>query len=315
MLYGTTIAAAAAAACLALTPTGVLAQTEVKLMYTATAPFVAAFVAKDQGFFEKHGVHVEMQLGSNGSVVVAGVISGSAQVGLPTPTVAFQAVENGLELRAFAATNVFPDNSATGLVVRADGGIHSAKDLEGKKVGVPGLGGLLDVTMREWLRSNGADVSKVDIVEIQLPQTADVLRAGQVDAVASVDPFASRAVDAGVGRLIGDYLDIIPDGTAAGIFVTSADWAAENPEAVKGMQQAIDEAITFIARNEAAARESIAKYTTLPPGVVAKLRLPNLSAHLDPEKSFSFWNDLSKDQGLIADGIDLEAFTIRYPTD
>lgn len=300
-------------ASLALTPAAVMAATKVKLMYTATAPFVTAFVAKDQGFFEKHGVDIELQLGANGSVIVAGVVSGSAQVGLPTPTVAFQAVENGLELQAFAATNIFPDTSAAGLVVRADSGIRSAKDLEGKKVGVPGLGGLLDVTMREWLRSNGADVSKVNIVEIQLPQTADVLRAGQVDAVASVDPFATRAVDAGVGNLIGDYFDIIPKGTAAGIYVASKEWATANPETVKGMQLAIDEAIDFIARNDAAARESVAKYTTLPPAVVAKLTLPNLSAHLDPEKSFAFWNDLAKEQGLITDSIDLKAFTIKYP--
>ena len=143
-----------------LAPATAFAQTKVNFMYTATAPFVTAFVAKDQGFFKKHGVDVELQLAANGSVIIAGVVSGSAQVGLPTPTVAFQAIENGLELRAFAATNIFPDTSSAGLVVGADSGITSAKDLEGKTVGVPGLGGLLDVTMRKWVISNGADLSK-----------------------------------------------------------------------------------------------------------------------------------------------------------
>lgn len=296
-----------------LAPATAFAQTKVNFMYTATAPFVTAFVAKDQGFFKKHGIDVELQLAANGSIIIAGVVSGSAQVGLPTPTVAFQAIENGLDLRAFAATNIFPDTSSAGLVVGADSGITSAKDLEGKTVGVPGLGGLLDVTMRKWVISNGADLSKVNIVEIQLPQTADVLRARQVDAVASVDPFASRAVDAGAGILIGNYFDVIPAGTVAGIYVTSAEWAEANPEAVKGMQLAIDEAIAFIANNDAAARESIAKYTTLPPSVVANLKLPNLSAHLDPQKSFAFWNELAREQNLIAGGIDLDAFTIKYP--
>jgi len=296
-----------------LAPVTAFAQTKVILMYTATAPFVTAFVAKDQGFFKKHGVDVELQLAANGSVIIAGVVSGSAQVGLPTPTVAFQAIENGLELRAFAATNIFPDATSAGLIVGVDSGIASAKGLEGRKVGVPGLGGLLDVTMRKWVTSNGADLSKVNIVEIQLPQTADILRAKQVDAVASVDPFASRAIDAGAGTRIGNYFDVIPAGTAAGIYVTSAEWAKANPEAVKGMQLAIDEAIAFIGNNDAATRESIAKYTTLPPSVVAKLKLPNLAAHLDPQKSFAFWNDLAKEQNLIAGDIDLTTFTIKYP--
>ncbi|WP_288082025.1 ABC transporter substrate-binding protein [Shinella sp.] len=254
-----------------------------------------------------------MQLAQNGSVVIAGVVSGSAQVGLPTPTVAFQAVENGLPLQAFASTNVFPDTTAAGLVVGMESGIRQAKDLEGKKVGVPGLGGLLDVTMRKWVSSNGADISKVNIVEIQLPQTADALRAKQVDAVASVDPFASRAVDTGAGTLIGNYFDVITPGTAAGIYVTTKDWADANPDAVKGMQLALDEALAFIKDNDKAARESIAKYTTLPPPVVANMKMSNLATHLDPEKSFRFWNDLAKKQGLIKADIDLNAFTIKYP--
>ena len=58
---------------------------KITLMYTATAPFVSAFVAKDQGFFEKHGLDVDMKLTQNGSVIVTGLVSGSAQVGIPTP--------------------------------------------------------------------------------------------------------------------------------------------------------------------------------------------------------------------------------------
>lgn len=297
----------------AILPVTAFAQTKVSLMYTAAAPFVTAFVAKDQGFFEKNGVDVTLQLAPNGSVIVAGLVSGSAQVGLPTPTVAFQAIENGLELKAFASTNIFPDTTAAGVVVRADSGIKTAKDLEGKKIGVPGLGGLLDVTMRKWLSSNGANVSKVNIVEIQLPQTADILRAKQVDAVASLDPFVSRAVDTGVGALIGNYFDIIPDGTAAGIFATSAAWAKANPKAIQGMQVALDQAVAFIKTNEKSARDSIAKYTTLPPPVVANMSITNLSTHLDPQKSFGFWNGLAKEQGLIKADINLDAFVIKYP--
>ncbi|PCH98270.1 MAG: metal ABC transporter substrate-binding protein, partial [Rhodobacteraceae bacterium] len=143
-----------------------MAQTDVTLMYTATAPFVAAFVAKDQGFFEKNGINVTMQLGQNGSVVLAGVVSGSAQVGIPTPTVVFQAVENGLDLRMFAATNIFPDDTISGLVAGVDSGIEKASDLNGRKIGVPGIGGLLHVVMRKWVDENGGDSSTINIVEV-----------------------------------------------------------------------------------------------------------------------------------------------------
>ena len=38
---------------LAVASAPALAQTKVTLMYTATAPFVSAFVAEDQGFFDR----------------------------------------------------------------------------------------------------------------------------------------------------------------------------------------------------------------------------------------------------------------------
>lgn len=286
---------------------------KVTIMYTATAAFASAFVAKDQGFFEKHGVDVTLQLNPNTSLVATAVASGSAEVGITTPTVAFQAVDNSIPLQSFASTNVFPDPSAAGLVVSPTSGITGPKDLAGKKIGVPGIGGLLDVVMLEWVAVNGGDPSKINVVEISLPQTADVLKSGQVDGVAGVDPFLSRAVDLGVGKLVGDFMTVVPPGTVGGIFVTTKAWADAHKDAIRGMQDALDDALVYIKSNQDSARASLAKYTTLPPKVVAGLKWPNLSTHLSPEASLKFWNELAVRQKLISTPIDLKAFIIAYP--
>ena len=286
---------------------------KVTIMYTATAAFASAFVAKDQGFFDKHGVDVTLQLNPNTSLVATAVASGSAEVGITTPTVAFQAVDNGIPLQSFASTNVFPDPSAAGLVVSPTSGITGPKDLAGKKIGVPGIGGLLDVVMLEWVAVNGGDPSKINVVEISLPQTADVLKSGQVDGVAGVDPFLSRAVDLGVGKLVGDFMTVVPPGTVGGIFVTTKAWADAHKDAIRGMQDALDDALVYIKSNQDSARASLAKYTTLPPKVVAGLKWPNLSTHLSPETSLKFWNELAVRQKLIGAPIDLKAFVIAYP--
>jgi len=286
---------------------------KVTIMYTATAAFASAFVAKDQGFFEKHGVDVTLQLNPNTSLVATAVASGSAEVGITTPTVAFQAVDNGIPLQSFASTNVFPDPSAAGLVVSLTSGITGPKDLAGKKIGVPGIGGLLDAVMLEWVAVNGGDPSKINVVEISLPQTADVLKSGQVDGVAGVDPFLSRAVDLGVGKLVGDFMTVVPPGTVGGIFVTTRAWAEAHKDAIRGMQDALDDALVYIKSNQDSARASLAKYTTLPPKVVAGLKWPNLSTHLSPETSLKFWNELAVRQKLIGAPIDLKAFVIAYP--
>lgn len=306
-----TLLSTAATLALAL-PVSAQEPTDVTILYTASLPFVAVYVAEDQGFFDNHGINADLELVQNGSVTVSGVVSGSAQVGLPTPTVVMQAIDNGLDLKVIAATNIFPDTSAAGVVVGMETGIDTPEQLNGRKVGVPGIGGLLDVVMRKWVDENGGDSNSLNIVEFSLPQTADVLRGNQMDAVASLDPFLTRAVEAGVGKHIGNYTDIITEGSSAGVLTVSGDWAAENPEAITAMQLALDEAAAFIAENPDAARESIAKYTTLPPQIVAGLALPNTSnLHLTPD-SFAFWQELSQEQGLISAPVDLEAMIVPF---
>jgi len=287
--------------------------TKVRIMYTASSAFAAVFVAADKGFFERNGIDAEMSIGQNGSVILSGVVSGSVEVGLPTPTVVMQATQNGLDLRLFAATNVFPDPTASGLIVGTESGIRTPADTAGKKIGVPGIGGLIDVVLRKWINQNGGDPAKVSIVEYSLPQTADVLRSKQVDGAATLDPFLSRAVESGAGVSIGNYTDIIPAGTAAGVLTTTAAWAEANPKAIENMQRALKEAAEFIVQKPDEARESIGRFTTLPPPVLKGMNLPNVAdLSLTPEK-FQFWQDIALEQGLISEPVDLDTLLIPFP--
>jgi NitT/TauT family transport system substrate-binding protein len=272
-------------------------------MYTAVAPYAAAFIAKDQGFFEKRGLDVELILAANGSVIVAGVVSGNVEVGTPTPTVFLQAVDSGLDQVALAATNAMPDASKSGVLARTDSGIKTAKDLVGKKVGVPGLNGLLDVIFRRWLASQGVDTKRVTYVETSFPQMSDLLKAGQVDAVVAVDPFYSRIVGQNTGYLVDDYARNLPEGTIASVYSATSKWANANPAAVKAFQEALIEAVAFSKTNETATRESIARYTKLPPAVVANLPIPNLTAKIKPQ-DLQFWIDVMKERGMLTGTVD-----------
>ena len=279
------------------------AATKVRVMYTAVAPYASVFIAKDQGFFEKRGLDVELILAANGSVIVAGVVSGNVEVGTPTPTVFLQAVDSGLDQVAIAATNAMPDASKSGVLARTGSGIKTAQDLVGKKVGVPGLNGLLDVIFRRWLASQGVNTKRVSYVETSFPQMSDLLKAGQVDAVVAVDPFYSRIVGQNTGYLVDDYTRDLPAGTIASVYSTTSKWANLHPDAVKAFQEALVEAVAFSKTNDAATRESIARYTKLPPPVVANLPVPNLVAKISAQ-DLKFWIDVMKDRGMLTDSVD-----------
>lgn len=290
------------------------AATKISEMYTASAPDVVSWVAKDQGFFAQHGVDVDMTLAANGSVVVSAVQSGSVQVGVPSPIVFLQAVDNGLDQMAIASTNAYPDPAKVGLVARAGIEITSPGDLVGKTIGVPGVGGFLDVVLHKWLADNKVDINKIRFVEVTLPQTGDALRSKQADVVASVSPFLARAIDSGAGTFAGNYTETLPNGTVASFYSVSKAWAIANPDAVKGFQEGLVDALAYIKSGEhdASVRESIGRYTKLPPDVVAHLVLPNVTVALSPEQ-MAFWIDLGKQQGLISNPIDPKSVIIPLP--
>ena len=265
-------------------------------MHPLSLPRIRAF-SKSAGWMSS------LILAANGSVIVAGVVSGNVEVGTPTPTVFLQAVDSGLDQVALAATNAMPDASKSGVLARTDSGIKTAQDLVGKKVGVPGLNGLLDVIFRRWLASQGVDTKRVSYVETSFPQMSDLLKAGQVDAVVAVDPFYSRIVGQNTGYLVDDYIRNLPEGTIASVYSATSKWAAANPAIVKAFQEALAEAVVFSKTNDTATRESIARYTKLPPAVVANLPIPNLVAKMGPQ-DLKFWIDVMKERGMLTGTVD-----------
>jgi NitT/TauT family transport system substrate-binding protein len=285
-------------ACFSLALTPAEAATKVRIMYTAVGAYASSFIAKDQGFFEKRGLDVELIMAPQGGAIIAGIVSGSVEIGTPTPTVFLQAIDGGLDQVALAATNAFPEKSQSGVLARTDSNIKTAQDLIGKKVGVPGLNGLLDVIFRKWLADQKVDTNKVAYVEVAFPQMSDMLKAGHVDAVAAVDPFYSRILGQNTGYLVDNYTKWLPDGTIASVYSATSKWASANPAAVKAFQEALVEAVAFSKANEAATRDSIARYTKLPPAVVAGQPIPNLVAKVGPQ-DLKFWIDIMKERGML----------------
>jgi NitT/TauT family transport system substrate-binding protein len=276
------------------------AATKIRVMYTAVSGYSSAYIAKDQGFFQKRGLDVDLILAPQGGAIIEGLVSGSAEIGTPTPTVFLQAVDSGLDTVAIAATNAFPEKSKSGVLARSEASIHSAQDLIGKKVGVPGINGLLDVVFRKWLADKGIDTKKVTYVEASFPQMGDMLRSGTVDAVVAVDPFYARIVDSKAGYLVDNYTSVLPDGTIASVYCATGKWAAEHADAVKSLQGALAEAAAFSKddAHAAAVQASIARYTKLPVAVVAALPIPNLVAQIKPS-DLNFWIGVMKERGML----------------
>lgn len=267
--------AAALAACATL-PLRAQTSTKISFGYTAVSDFASVFVAAEEGLFKKHGLEVELKFIPLSSAIPAAIQSDSLQIGGPTPTVFLQSVDGGLDHVVLAGGGVLSKTyTDVSVMARAGSNIRSAQDFVGKKVGVPGLGALLHVTFRQWLKNNGVDYRQVSFIEAPFPQHADLIKGGSIDAVVTAGPFMARILDSGTGYVASYYSTFLPEGLPTVVHVARRDWAKANPAAVKGFVQAVQEGAAFMLqpKNDAKVRAALGKYLRLPASVTAKMQI------------------------------------------
>ncbi|MCE2691213.1 MAG: ABC transporter substrate-binding protein [Rubrivivax sp.] len=303
----TVLAQAAAATAVLGAPLAARAQapaTRILLGYTAVSDFTAAFCAKEEGFFSKRGLDVELQLIQLNPMIPAAMQSNSIQIGGPTPPVMIQAVDGGLDLVAIAGGSVTSRTATNyGLVARTGVAIRTAQDCVGKKIGVPGLGAFLHVLFRKWLTEKGVNFRQVQFIETAFPQHNDVLRGGSVDAVVTADPFMARIVAGGAGGTPIHFASDLPDGQPAILYSATRAWATANAAQVRAFREAITEGVTFVNANLPKAREHLGKYTRLPPEILATVQISTLRPTVSVD-NMRFWIEVMRAQEMLKTSID-----------
>jgi NitT/TauT family transport system substrate-binding protein len=256
--------------------------------------------AKEEGFFQKRGLDVTLQLIALNSTIPAALQADSLQIGGPTVSVLLQAVEGGLDQVVVAGGSVTSKSSAKAVAVvqRTGAGIAKPADLVGKKVGVPGIGAFLHVLFREWLTQQGVDWKKVTFVEVAFPTMSDSLKGGSVDAVVTGDPILSRIVAAGTGSVVSYFLDDVDEGKPTIVYAASRAWAQKNVAAVKAFQEAIAEGAAFVKANDAKTREDMSKYIRLPPEILKGV-LISVPDPIITEAQLSWWVGIMKKQEML----------------
>ncbi len=279
-----------------LLPAAANAAEKLTVLYAPTTGLMPSYIAKDHGIFEKHGLDVDLVLLTNQGAVISALVGGSAQIVTPSALAVIQASDQGIDTVFVGSTSMSPSKSRSGIFAKNGSGIHTAKDLIGKKIGVPSLNTLIHVIARRWLEIEGVDYNKVNFAEIGFKQMYDALNAGIVDGVSAIDPYYGKLQQ--IGYVVGNPDDSLPKNTLTSVYAASGDWAASHKATVAAFRQSLSEAIDFIDTHDAEARAALVKYTKQPEAVVAATPLPDLQVTVHPEQ-VQFFIDLAKHQGLI----------------
>ncbi len=290
-------------------PLPAIAQTppvKVAIGYITAGDFLPILIAKDKGFFAKHGIDAEPKRIPIMTNIPAALMSGDLQIGACTIPVLLQTNDGGLDLQLISGgSRHLREASSIGLIIRAGLKIEKPEDLRGKRVGVAGFNSTMDIFFRKWLVMKGVDPASVTRVEAIFPQMPDLLKAGTIDAATITDPFRTVAVKNGSGTIFAEYAaEVAPDVLMIG-YMAKGDFARANPAVVKGFRQAMDDAIAFAKANPAEAKEIELKYLGF-----NSINSPTWSTAVKPD-DLDVYLALGKEFGLYRTALDASKLVVR----
>ena len=266
------------------------------------------YLGKQQGFFSKRNIDLNLQLAQGGAAIVPAVVSGQYQFGFSNVISLLLAQKNGLPLKVVSngvnSTGV-EGKDFGGVVVNGDSPIQSPKDLVGKTVAANTLKNIVDTTVRESVRKDGADPSGVKFVEMPFPDMPAALKGNKVDAIFVVEPFLSAAKAQGGRVIASSYVDAAKD-LAVALYFTSTDLIKNNSGLVKRFQDAMAESLAYADAHPDEVRGVLSTYTQIKPEQAKALTLPKWPAEIN-KASVQALADLAVKDGLLTAPPDLAA--------
>jgi NitT/TauT family transport system substrate-binding protein len=165
------------------------------------------------------------------------------------------------------------------LVVRNDSGINQPQDFHGKRVATPQFGNTQDVALRNWLKNQGMKTNDkggdVKIVPMANPDQLTLFLKKDLDAAWAPEPWATRLIHEGNGRLFLDERTLWPNGQfVIGLLVVNTKFLKAHPDLVKNWIRANVDLTDWINGHQPEARkvlnQQIQRETgkALPPAVL-----------------------------------------------
>jgi NitT/TauT family transport system substrate-binding protein len=208
-------------------------------------------IAQDLGYFAGNGLNVVDKTYPSGVAALDGLFDGAVDLATGSEFAFVNRVLAGDDICTIGAIS---RSSIEYLVGRADRGLETVADLEGKTIGVP-LGSRPEFALDRFLYLRGIDPAAVTLVDVPAPLSPDALANGDVDAVATWQPYVDR-----IRERIGE--DIVSwtmqqDQPSYTLVMCKGTWADDHGELLTRLLSALVQAESYVIHNPEAARAAI----------------------------------------------------------
>ena len=238
-------------------------QTIVHLGYFPNLTHAVAIVGVERGTFQQtlgSNVKLETTTFNAGPAEIEALNAGSIDIAYsgPSPAVNGYVKSKGADLRVIAGAS----SGGVLFVVRPAAGITTAKDLANKKIADPQQGGTQDIALRYYLSQNNlTPADKGGNVQIVPTDNATILtlfKAGKIDGAWVPEPWATRLVVEGKGKIFLDERTLWPNGkfVTTNVVVRKA-FMEQHPDIVNKFLQAHVDTVQWILSNPDSAKSIV----------------------------------------------------------
>src|SRR2546421_4179267 len=233
-------------------PTG---QVTLRLGYFPNLTHAVALVGVARGTFKDAlgpNVPLETKTFNAGPALIEALFANDIDIGYvgPNPAINGYTKSNGAALRIIAGAS----SGGALFVVRPGAHIQSPKDLANKKLATPQVGGTQDVALRYYLQQHGLQTAdkggNVQIIPTDNPNILSLFQQGKIDGAWVPEPWATRLVVEGKGKIFVDERSLWPDGrfVTTNIVVRTA-FLNQHADIVNKFLQADVETVGYIQAN------------------------------------------------------------------
>jgi NitT/TauT family transport system substrate-binding protein len=205
-----------------------------------------------------------------------------------------------------------PASPDGGLIVATASPVKTAKDLNGKIVGVPALGDLNTLATRAWLDQNGGDSKTIAFVEIPIAAQLAALTEGRIAAGGIINPFLSEAVNSGQARLFAPFYSAIASKFMLSGWFTTADFVAKHRDGIAKFQRIIDTSSTWANAHHAETVPMLATWSGVTPEQAAHLTRMTVGTRISADDVQPVIDLLAK-YNVLAKPFDAHEMIIDFP--
>ena len=282
------------------TGSAALAQTAVPfaLDWKFEGPSAPYFAAIDNGHFEANGLTVEITAGQGSLDAIPKVATGAFPVGFADINSLIKFLDQNPGAPVTAVMMIY-DKPPFAVVGRKSLGIEAPADLQGKILGAPPPDGAW-AQFPAFATANNLDMSTITVEPVGFPTREPMLAEGKVDAITGFS-FSSYLNLVRLGVPEEDISTILMADHGLELYgnaiIVNTDYAAENPEIIKGFLTAVAAGWTDAIADPAGATASLMERNPASDAALEQRRL-QLSIDANVVTDYTTANGM----GMIDDG-------------